>query len=123
LTIVLTTVVLLPYFLISYLTLSNFSVDIGVFWAVLVGVGVLWAGAGAVAGAFDAWVWIVGVAWFVIWGWSLLLWALGLAWAAWAGHELEKSFSKFHTFLILTSTSNIGLGLGWIVYRLFKPVR
>jgi hypothetical protein len=64
----------------------------------------------------------VGVAWFVIWGWSWVAWAVGLAWAAWAGYELEKSFSKFHTFLILTSTSNLGLGLGWLVYRLFKPV-
>ena len=41
---------------------------------------------------------------------------------SWAGAELETSFSKFDTFLILTGTSNIGLGLGWIVYRLFKPI-
>ena len=36
--------------------------------------------------------------------------------------KLGKSFSKFHTFLILAGTSNIGLGLGWIVHQLLKPV-
>jgi len=41
---------------------------------------------------------------------------------AWACPKLEESFNKFHAFLIVTGTSNIGLGLGWIVYRLFKPV-
>jgi eukaryotic-like serine/threonine-protein kinase len=29
---------------------------------------------------------------------------------------------KFHPFLILAGTSNVGLGLGWIVHRLFKLV-
>ena len=47
--------------------------------------------------------------------------ALGVAIGV-AAYKLEKSFSKFHTFLILTGTSNVGLGLGWMVYRLFKPV-
>ncbi|OBQ21114.1 serine/threonine-protein kinase [Anabaena sp. AL93] len=41
---------------------------------------------------------------------------------SWAGAELETSFSKFHTFLSLAGTSNVGLGLGWIVHRLFKLV-
>ena len=36
-----------------------------------------------------------------------------------ASHHLEKSFSKDHTFLILTGTSNLGLGLGWIVHKFF----
>ncbi|MFM6268070.1 MAG: serine/threonine protein kinase, partial [Dolichospermum sp.] len=34
------------------------------------------------------------------------------------GDKLEKSFSKFHAFLILAGTCNVGLGLGWIVYKL-----
>ena len=38
------------------------------------------------------------------------------------GDKLEKSFSKFHAFLILAGTCNVGLGLGWIVHRLFKLV-
>lgn len=38
------------------------------------------------------------------------------------GDKLEKSFSKFHAFLILAGTCNVGLGLGWIVYQLLKPV-
>ena len=42
--------------------------------------------------------------------------------ALWAEEELRKSFSKFHTFLILAGTSNVALGLGWIVHRLFKLV-
>jgi len=42
--------------------------------------------------------------------------------AFWAEEELRESFSKFHTFLILAGTSNVALGLGWIVHRLFKLV-
>ncbi|OBQ39729.1 MAG: serine/threonine protein kinase [Anabaena sp. MDT14b] len=38
------------------------------------------------------------------------------------GKQLRQSFSSVHTLLILTVTSNVGLGLGWIAYRLFKPV-
>jgi serine/threonine protein kinase len=38
------------------------------------------------------------------------------------GDELQKSFSKFHTFLILASNSSLGLGLGWLGYILqHKP--
>ena len=52
-----------------------------------------------------------------------LFWVVAVAGAgtgAVAGHELEKSFSKFHSFLILTATSSLGLGLGSILYRLFN---
>ncbi|MHC0063795.1 serine/threonine protein kinase [Nostoc sp. UIC 10890] len=37
-----------------------------------------------------------------------------------AGEKLRKSFSKFHTFLILASTSSLGLGLGWLGHRIFN---
>jgi serine/threonine-protein kinase len=35
--------------------------------------------------------------------------------------KLEEFLNEFHTFLILAGTSNVGLGLGWIVYQLLKP--
>jgi eukaryotic-like serine/threonine-protein kinase len=35
--------------------------------------------------------------------------------------KLEEFLNEFHTFLVLAGTSNVGLGLGWIVYRLLKP--
>jgi len=70
----------------------------------------------AVNAPFLLWAWAVAVAGVVDWA---VAWALAGS-VAW--DELGKSFSKFHTFLILTGTSNVGLGLGWIVYRLFKPV-
>lgn len=34
-----------------------------------------------------------------------------------AGFKLRTTFSQFHTFLILTATSSLGIGLGWIVYQ------
>jgi serine/threonine protein kinase len=37
-----------------------------------------------------------------------------------AGHELRKSFSKVDTFVILASTSSLGLGLGWLGHRIFN---
>jgi len=40
--------------------------------------------------------------------------------ATWAGEKLQKSFSKVHTFLILASTSSLGLGLGWLGHRIFN---
>ena len=49
---------------------------------------------------------------------ALAIWGRGVSWV---GYELQKSFNKFHTFLILAGTSNVGLGLGWIVYQLLKP--
>ena len=60
--------------------------------------------------------WAVAVAWAVAWVVSVA----GIV--AWACDKLEEPFSKFHAFLIVTGTSNLGLGLGWIVYRLFNPV-
>ncbi|MFN6500021.1 MAG: serine/threonine protein kinase [Nostoc sp. DedQUE01] len=36
------------------------------------------------------------------------------------GDKLRKSFSKFHSFLILASTSSLGLGLGWLGHRIFN---
>ncbi|MDD1421906.1 serine/threonine protein kinase [Dolichospermum sp. ST_sed1] len=51
-------------------------------------------------------------------------WAV--AWAmVWAGVEamfwLATIDLDSYIFLIVTGTSNLGLGLGWIVYRLFNP--
>jgi hypothetical protein len=37
-----------------------------------------------------------------------------------AREKLEKSFSEFHTFLILVVTSFFGLGLGWLGHRIFN---
>ncbi|MBO1055290.1 MAG: serine/threonine protein kinase [Dolichospermum sp. JUN01] len=71
------------------------------------------AGAGAGAGALAV-AGVGAVAWAGAWAWA---WPMDGAWP-----KLEKSFNKFHTFLIVTVTSNVGLGLGWIAYRLFKPV-
>jgi serine/threonine-protein kinase len=65
--------------------------------------------AGTLAGAG-----VGAVAWAGAGAWA---WAMDGAWP-----KLEESFNKFHTFLIVTGTSNVGLGLGWIVYRLFNPV-
>ncbi|MBP5971296.1 serine/threonine protein kinase [Brasilonema sp. CT11] len=69
--------------------------------ALAVALGLALAVAGAVAGA-------VAVAVAV---------ALGLALA---GDKLRESFSKFHTFLILASTSSLGLGLGWLGHKIFN---
>lgn len=32
--------------------------------------------------------------------------------------ELLKSFSRFHTFIILVTTSSLGLGFGWLIAQL-----
>ncbi|MEQ8757830.1 MAG: hypothetical protein RID09_30530 [Coleofasciculus sp. G1-WW12-02] len=37
-----------------------------------------------------------------------------------AGEKLQKSFSKFHTFLIWLGTSWLGLGLGWLLGSIFR---
>lgn len=75
--------------------------------------------------------WAVVVAWAVAWA-AAVAWAVAVAGAVMAvavpalvakaivGDKLEKSFNKFHTFLILAGTSNIGLGLGFIVYKLLN---
>ncbi|MDZ8029592.1 serine/threonine-protein kinase [Nostoc sp. DedSLP04] len=126
--------VLLSYLLIGYwLAVSNAPYIIWVVagaWAVAGAVAVAvavawaWAGAGAVA-----WAVAVAVAWAVVVGMPLDLVvfvavavAVTAAWAVamvLAGNELQKSFSKFHTFLILASTSSLGLGLGWLAHRIF----
>jgi tRNA A-37 threonylcarbamoyl transferase component Bud32 len=74
------------------------TIAIAVFWAVAV--ASVWAVAVAVAGAGAG---------------------TGIAAAAKAGDKLQKSFSKVHTFLILASTSSLGLGLGWLGHRIFHP--
>ena len=39
-----------------------------------------------------------------------------------AAAKLRTTFSQFHTFLILTATSSLGIGLGWIIaQQLVKP--
>lgn len=38
-------------------------------------------------------------------------------------NSLLKSFSLFHTFLILAATSELSLGLGWLVYLMIFPKR
>ena len=98
-----------------------------------VAVVVTWVMAVDVAGAVVVtWVMaVVVVVAVVVTGTLGVVWAGALAGAGnWvvAGavvmvmDKLGKSFSKFHTFLILAGTSNIGLGLGWIVHQLLKPV-
>jgi hypothetical protein len=36
--------------------------------------------------------------------------------------KLLQSFSKFHTFMILSTTSALGLGLGWLVHWVFSSL-
>ena len=100
-------------------------------------VAVVVAVAVAVAGAWDLnWVW--GVVWVVVWvvvsvvavardwAWGVVwvvVWVLAVACAgAVAGDKLFESFSRFHTVLILLSTSLLGLGLGWLVRLLFLQI-
>jgi serine/threonine-protein kinase len=74
-----------------------------------------WAWAGAVASAVT-----LAVTWFVAYLVALYVGAaVGVALVE-AGQELKKSFSKVHTFLILASTSSLGLGLGWLGHRIFN---
>ncbi|MBC1240733.1 serine/threonine-protein kinase [Nostoc sp. 2RC] len=82
------------------------------------------------------WVGILAVVWAGIWagiwsevGFGLVNWVyavvLGLGgtstmvWIV-AADKLRKSFSKVDTFLILASTSSLGLGLGWLGHRIFN---
>ncbi|MEH2170160.1 MAG: serine/threonine-protein kinase [Nostoc sp.] len=125
--------VLLSYLLIGYsLATSNAS---SIFWAGAVAVAVAGAWAWAVA-------WIGTGVWALAWGWAMnravtgavtgavtmaqvLAWAvaivvaMALAWTG-PGDKLQKSFSKFHTFLILASTSSLGLLLGWLGHKIFN---
>lgn len=47
---------------------------------------------------------------------QVLIAALIIVPIARAGANLKQSFTKFHTFLILSVTSGLGLGLGWVLY-------
>ena len=74
-------------------------------WVVAVAVAMAWCVTVDVAGA-----WVVAVtgAWFV--ACVVVL----------AEHQLQKSFNEVYTFLILASTSSLGLGLGWLGYRIIQ---
>lgn len=126
------TIVLLLYSLMGYI-LTAFNAPF-LLWASVVAVAVFvaWSGtwtgaeAGAEAGALaiaGAWAVTVAVAVFVAGAWAGA-WAVAVFVAgAVVGEELRKSFRKFHkfhTFLILAGGLNVGLGLGWIVYQLFR---
>ena len=121
------TIVLLLYSLMGYI-LTAFNAPF-LLWALVVAVAVFvaWTGAwtGALAGALAVAMFVavtVAVAMFVAGAWAgAWAWAGAVAGAV-VGEELRKSFRKFHPFLILAGTSNVGLGLGWIVHRLFKLV-
>ena len=92
--------VLLSYLLIGYLLAASKGAYIIWAWTWAVGVAVAGAMAGTVAGA----------------------WAMaGAVAVAVTGDKLLESFSKFHIFLILASTSSLGLGLGWLGHRIFNP--
>jgi serine/threonine protein kinase len=129
------TILLLPYSLMGYILTANNAPFL--LWAVAVAVVGALALIGALSGSrywAGSWAgsWAAAVAATLALG-GIFAGVLVLdrssagavaeifAWA-WAWPKLEESFNKFHAFLILTGTSNIGLGLGWIVYRLFKPV-
>lgn len=129
------TILLLPYSLMGYILTANNAPFL--LWAVAVAVvGALalsWALSGSESWAVSSAVsWAAAVAAAVALGGvfaGVLVLDRSSAGAvaeifacAWACPKLEESFNKFHAFLIVTGTSNIGLGLGWIVYRLFKPV-
>jgi serine/threonine-protein kinase len=68
-----------------------------------------------------AWVWAVAGNLVLAWVWAVAgTVVLAVAGAlAWVGEELLKSFSCFNTFLILTGTAGLGLGLGWLVSQKF----
>ncbi|OCQ98891.1 serine/threonine protein kinase [Nostoc sp. MBR 210] len=106
-------VVLFCHPLIGY----SLAVSNAPFWAVAVAVAAVMAVV-AVAVTLAAtlgvtWVMAVGVVagvvWAGAWAWFLVL----------TGEKLQKSFSAFHTFLILAGISNLGLGLGWLLGKVF----
>lgn len=102
--------------LLSHLLIGNFLAASNASY-------ILWAGAVVVAGAGG--VNVAGnVFWVVAWLVSVPLagpWGFLVAWAGGsAGLELQKSFSKIHCFLILASTSSLGLGLGWLGHSIFN---
>ncbi|MEH1787556.1 MAG: serine/threonine-protein kinase [Nostoc sp.] len=120
--------VLFSYLLIGYfLAVSNAPyIAVAVAWAVAWAAAVGWAA--AVVGA-SAWAAVVAVAGTVAAVGAVAGTVAGAVWVlvlvlvpavAWTGDELRKSFSKVHTFLILASTSSLGLGLGWLGHRIFN---
>ncbi|BAY12523.1 serine/threonine protein kinase [Calothrix sp. NIES-2098] len=119
--------VLLSYLLLGYLLAASNAPYI--IWAVAVAGAVAWAVAAAVAVPWA--VAAAGAVAVVVVGAGVVAWAVAgvvagvVAWAAAAaatvvGEDLLESFSKFHTFLILASTSSLGLGLGWLGNRIFN---
>jgi serine/threonine-protein kinase len=83
-----------------------------------VGVAIAGAVAGAVAGNWVMAV-AVAVAWAVVGAWAGA--SVGTAVEGMAGEKLLKYFSRFHSFLILASTSLSGLGSGWLLGFLLHP--
>jgi serine/threonine-protein kinase len=120
--------VLFSYLLIGcYLAMSNASYIV---WITTVACAVAGAVACAVAGAdavfgAGAVAWLLGAAVVRMAGPVSVVGSVAgpvcVACAvAGAGDKLRKSFSKVHTFLILASTSSLGLGLGWLGHRIFQ---
>ncbi|MGF1991316.1 MAG: serine/threonine protein kinase [Nostoc sp. ZfuVER08] len=79
-----------------------------VFAGVAAAAGVAAGVAAAAAGVVFAAVAVIGAMSGAV-GWAMA----GLL----VGDKLLESFSRFHTFLILASTSSLGLGLGWLMVR------
>ena len=54
--------------------------------------------------------------------WSLAVFLTMFMASPMAAAKLRTTFSQFHIFLILTATSSLGIGLGWIIaQQLVKP--
>ncbi|KAB8321279.1 serine/threonine protein kinase [Tolypothrix campylonemoides VB511288] len=100
--------VLLTYSVLGYFT-APVAKAVAWVWA--------WVGSGAaVVAIFAAWFVDANVVWILCW----VFIPIGLIYLplAFASKNLLKSFNKSHTFLILTGTSCLGLGLGWLMYRI-----
>lgn len=79
------------------------------------------AAAGALSGAFIGGKAVDGTV-AMLGGWAVILYGVVTMARAFAEEKLLKSFSPFHTFLILASPSLAGLGLGWLGYWASKVV-
>ncbi|MEH1834656.1 MAG: serine/threonine-protein kinase [Nostoc sp.] len=142
--------VILSYLLIGYSLCASNALYIVWAWVVAGAVAMAWAVAKGVAkgmGVGKAWTmaWAVFFAWSCVYvavigplagdvpvpkakaeaaSWVMLRFQIvataGSVAVAVAGVELQKSFTKVHTFLILASTSSLGLGLGWLGHRIFN---
>ncbi len=127
--------------LLSYAVCGFFSAPY--FWALALALAWAlawtWACAGAWAGALDsrsalvqalAYAWVMTLvlplyfrlvlvsALVLVFGFASIL-VSGFAFACLMQSFSMQSFSRFHTFLIVTGTSWLGLGLGWLVYQIF----